>query len=326
MTGTQDPVERYLLVLDRLRARKRWHQNMTGFRYVAVTLGSVGPTIDYDRLEEAAAGLKRRARWTSPLKSEVRYVVAAMILRRGLDPAEVHRVVYETRDAFKSKKLSSRGVGPTLAALLLALHGDARPVPDTHVERLARIYRQWRKDHFWLTSSRDLPTAALHATRDRAVESVTRDVERAYERLREGGLWRGNQLQLASHLLAADPRGVDTAVQRFQVISERLRNAGQRIGPSRYDEVAILALTQSPPSQVVDRVLEFRDRLRGAKPRPTKDIAFSLAAGIFLAEDHQRAGQEAAGDLAALQAIQAIIDAQQAAAAGAAAAASSGAH
>ena len=129
MARTADPIERYLVVFDRLRTDKRWHVNMAAFRYVALTLGAVGPTIDYDHLEEVAAGLKRRARWTSPLKSEVRYVVAAMILRRGLDPAEVHRIVYETRDAFKSKKLPSRGVGPTLAALLLALHGNARRYP-----------------------------------------------------------------------------------------------------------------------------------------------------------------------------------------------------
>ena len=320
MARAADPIERYLVVFDRLRSRKRWHNNTAAFRYVALTLGSVGPTIDYDHLEQAAAGLKRRARWTSPLKSEVRYAVAAMILRRKLDPEAVHRIVYETRDAFKSKKLPSRGVGPTLAALLLALQGKARPVPNAHIERLAQIYRQWRKDHFWLTSSRDLPAAALHASRDEPVASVTLHVQRAYERLREAGLWRGNQLQLASHLLAVDPRGVDTAVQRFQVVAEQLRNAGERIGPSRYDEVAVLALTQWTPTQVAERVLRFRDRLRETKPRPAKNLAFSLAAGIVLAEeeDSDQSDQQAARDLAALTAIQAIMDAQQAAAATAA--------
>lgn len=38
-------------------------------------------------------------------------------------------------------------------------------------------------------------------------------------------------------------------------------------------------------------------------------MAFSLAAGITLAEDSTRAGERSAGDLAALQAI---LDAQQA--------------
>ena len=260
-----------------------------------------------------AKGLRRRARWTSPLKSEIRYVVAAMILRRGLDPAEVHARVFETRDAFKAQRLPSRGTGPTLAALLLALRSEGRPVPPRQVERLASIYRRWRKDHFWLTSAADLPAAALHAGRDQTVDVVTADVERAYARLREHRFRRGNPLQLVSHLLAVDPRGTDTAVQRFTLVAERLRHARERVGSGRYDEVALLALTQEPPDRVVDRALGYRDRLRAAKPRPSKDLALSLAAGIELAEDSARAGHDSAGDLAALQTIRDILDAQQAA-------------
>ena len=313
MSTTADPVARYLETFERLRARKRWSTETATFRFVALALGAAGAAVDYDRLEEAATGLRKRARWTSPLKSEIRYVVAAMILRRGLEPAAVHARVFEARDAFKAQRLPSRGTGPTLAALLLALRSEGRAVPPRHVERLADIYRRWRKDHFWLTGATDLPAAALHAGRGESVDVVTADVERAYERLREAGFRRGNALQLVSHLLAVDPRGTDTAVQRFTVVAQRLKDARERVPTGRYDEVALLALTQETPGRVVDRVLGYRDRLRAAKPRPSKDLALSLAAGIELAEDSARASHGSAGDLAALQAIRDILDAQQAA-------------
>ena len=311
--ATTDPVVRYLETFARLRARKRWTTETATFRFVALALGAAGAAVDYDHLEEVATGLGKRARWSSPLKSEVRYVVAAMILRRGLNPEDVHARVFETRDAFKAQRIPSRGNGPTLAALLLALRGEGRPVPALQVERLASIYRRWRKDHFWLTSSNDMPAAALHAGRDQSVEVVTADVERAYASLRDVGFRRGSPLQLVSHLLAVDPRGTDTAVQRFSVVAGRLKDAREHVRTSRYDEVALLALTQEAPGRVVRRVLGYRDRLRAAKPRPSKDVAFSLAAGIELAEDSARAGRGGAGDLAALQAIRDILDAQQAA-------------
>ena len=329
MHATADPITRYLETFERLRARKRWSTDTDTVRFVALTLGAAGPNIDYDRLEEAASGLKKRARWTSPLKSEIRYVVAAMILRRQLDPGAIHAQVIEARDAFKPHRIPSRGTGPTLAALLLALHGEGRPVPEQHLERLGRIYRRWRKDHIWLTNADDLPAAALHATRDVAVEILTADIERAYDRLRDAGFWRGNALQLVSHLLAVDPRGADTGIQRFSVVAERLKSAGEHVRSSRYDEIAMLALTRETPARVVDRVLRYRDRLRAAGRRPPKDLAFSLAAGIELAEDTGRASDESAGDLAALQALRAILDAQQAAAMAAisaSTAASSGSH
>ena len=313
MTAGSDPIGAYLETFQRLRARKRWTTDTATYRFVALTLGAAGTRISHVRLEEAAAGLRRRAGWTSPLRSEIRYVVAAMILRRDLDAAKVHHQVMATRDRFGAHGIKRLGTGATLAALLLALQAEGKRVPKSHLDRLDRIYAQWRADHFWLTNANDLPAAALHAGRDVSVESLTEDVRRAYGRLHEAGFRRGNQLQLVSHLLAVDPRGADTAVQRFALVADRLRAAGERVGAGRYDEVAVLALTQGSPGQVVDRVLRYRDRLRSARPRPSKDIAFSLAAGIELAEDSEQAGERNAGDLAALQSIRAILDAQQAA-------------
>ncbi len=141
---------------------------------------------------------------------------------------------------------------------------------------------------------------------------MTANVERAYQNLREAGFTRGNMLQLVSQLLAVDPRGTGAAVQRFRRVADHLQGAGERVDSRRYDKIAMLALTQEAPAQLVDQVLRYRDRLREAKPRPPKDMAFSLVAGIVLAEDSQRAGKRSAGDEAALRAIQAILDAQQA--------------
>ena len=280
MSTPDDPVASYLQTFEELRTRKRWSTQSVTFRFVALSLGAAASTIGYDRLEQAATDLRKRARWSSPLKSEIRYVVAAMILRRGLETARIHECVFVTRDAFKAHKIPSHGTGPTLAALLVALHGEGAPVPDEHLERLAVIYRRWRTEHRWLTNANDLPAAALHASRDVPVDDLAADIERAYQSLHDAGFTRGQQLQLVSQLLAVDPRGTDVAVARFCDVAERLQNREERVRPSRYDEVALLALTQDSAADVVDRVLGNRDRLRQARSRPDKSVAFTLAAGI----------------------------------------------
>ena len=310
---TADPVQTYLATFDRLRARKRWTEQTVTFRFVALTLGAAGLDVDYKLLEATASDLRKRARWSSPLKSEIRFLVAAMILRRQLAPAVVHGCVIETREAFKNFRIPSRGRGPTFAALLLALHTEGDPVSADILERLAQIYRRWRKDHALLTNANDLPTAALHACQEKPVAMLTDEIARAYAQLDEAGFRRGNALQLVSHLLAADPRGTDTAVQRFLQVAANLKEAGERTGQGRYDEMALLALTRESPDVVTERVLHYRDSLRAARPRPSAELAFSLAAGIELAEDSQRALESSTGDLATLQALRTILDAQQAA-------------
>lgn len=324
MGPTTDPVAEYLATLERLRARKRWSTDMATVRFVALALSSVRAEADLERLEEIAATLRERSGWTSPLRSDVRHVVAAMLLREGLDPGEVHDRLVEIRAALRSHRLPRSQTGTTLAALVLVLRSGGEAVPERQLERLATIWRRWRSEHFWLTDASDLPAAALHACGEREVEMLVADVERAYARLREAGFRRGNGLQLAAQVLAVDPRGVDTGVERFRRVVERLRRSRVRVRPGRYDEAAIIALVHGDVPAVVERALDYRDRLRAVKPRPGRDLAFTIAVGLAFAGDERGAAERAAGDMAALHSIQAILSARNAAAASAVAAGGAG--
>ncbi|MCP3981137.1 MAG: DUF4003 family protein [bacterium] len=320
-----DPVTTYLETFETLRRRKRWSTNMLVMRFAALTLATLRLEQPFDELEGVAAELRRRAGWFGPLNSEVRYVVAAMILRRELDPGRVHARVTKTREALRRYKLPRNRTHAMFAALLLTLQDDAAATTAPTFRRMEEIYERWRRDHRWLTGADDLPAAAIHAVRDESVESIALNVERAYQRLREVGFRRGNPLQLVSQLLSVDPRGVDDAVRRFSRLVEVFDQRGEKIRTSRYDETAVLTLTSSRPAALVGRVLDYRDRLRAARPRPDKEIAFALATGIAIGEDAARAEAGGAGDLSLLRSLQAILDAQQAATMAAVAAATTAA-
>ncbi len=75
----------------------------------------------------------------------------------------------------------------------------------------------------------------------------------------------------------------------------------------------MLALARGDAPAIVERVLDYRDRLRAAKPRPSRDVAFTLAAGIVFSSDTEDATDRVPGDLAALHSIQAVLNARRAA-------------
>jgi hypothetical protein len=318
-----DVAERYLHVFESLRSRKRWTTDVTVLRLAALTLMATEVRDPWESLHAAAETLRSRSSWFGPLRSPIRYAIAAMILRRGLDPARTHDAVVETMQRMRAHGLRSSSVRALLAALLVVLHhGDGR-VPDRDLDRMARILERWKRDHWFLTGTDDLPMAALHAVRQAGIEEGAVRVEGIYQALRRHGLSRGNPLQLASHILSLGRESPAALAGRFDRIRSALRERGERVGTSRYDEVAILTLTSRRPTELARRIRRDVDALRAARPRPTRELAFSLAAGFAIAREIPGGG--AVGDFAAVSAAQAALDAHNAAVVAAVAAASAGA-
>lgn len=307
-------IENYLTTFEELRRRKRWSTDTTILRYAALSLATAEIADPAGELERVAEELRRRADWFGPLRSPVRYAVAAMLIRRGVPAGRTHDAVRRTRETFRAVKLRRAGVQEVLAAFMLVLNNDGRPAARVTALRMKQILERWNRDHPWLTGHDDYPMAALHATRDEGVEAFGTRVESIYQRLREAKFSRGNQLQLASHILSiADWSGAEAA-RRATALRDAFVSRKQRIGTDQYDEVALLCLTPGGPAQIAQNVLAYRDRLREVKPRPQKSVAFSLAAGVVLGESADRAdGLTDSRDLATLKAVQAILDAQAAA-------------
>jgi hypothetical protein len=314
MEDAMDPVEKYLEVFQELMRRKRWSTGREILRFAALTLAASDVTDPGADLEATAKVLADEAGGFSPLSSAIRHAVAAILIRRGLDPVSTVHRTKETLAAFKEFKLSRSGARPLLAALILVLDAEGgAPSRDT-IARMKKIIDRWEEDHWFLTGVDDYPMAAMHATRDVSVEQLGTEVEQIFQLLRESKYPSGEQLQLASHLLVFSDQGPREAAQRFDRTAKKLKQAKQRVWQSHFDEVALLVLSGGHVDEVVPRVIEYRDRLREVKPRPTADIAFSLAAGVVLAEEAEKIGTlEGAATAANLRAVQAIIEAQQAA-------------
>jgi hypothetical protein len=309
-----DSIERYLEVFEGLRRRKRWSTGTDVLRFAALTLAATDMADPGSDLEATAKSMADEAGGFSPLGSAIRHAVAAILIRRELDPVTTVQRTRETLDAFKELKLSRYGARPLLAALILVLDVDGGvPSRDT-IARLKAIVDRWNEDHWFLTGVDDYPMAAMHATRDVSVEQIGMEAEHIYQLLRAAKYSTGEQLQLASQLLMFSDQGPREAAQRFDRMARALKDSKQRVWQSYYDEVALLVLGGGHVDEVVPKVIEYRDRLRGEKPRPTPDIAFSLAAGVVLAEEVERMkGLDGAATAANLRAVQAIIEAQQAA-------------
>ncbi len=285
MPEPRDPVTAYLERFEELRLFKRWSTDVNMLRFAALVLtGADLPELG-DRLEQAANRIKKKAGAFGTLNSPTRHIVAAMLVRRGLEIDQPLEQVDRVRGLFRAEKLKMR-------------------------EILAR----WKKDHPWLTGIGDYPMAALYAARGVSPETIGHRVESIYQALRRERQSSGDSLQLASHLLAISDLDPTQAARSFAGLRRALKAAGIRTGSSQYDEVALLVLMEDDPSAVAERMAGAVARLMSVRPRPQKSIAISLASGLLMNETLARRGLDAEErDLTALQAALAVVEAQQAA-------------
>ncbi len=319
----RDHTARYCRIVDRLQSAHRW-TSAVFLRLSALPLTSLEPAEAVERLDREAERLKEAGSWWGPLSTSLRFVLAAILVRRELDGKARVSALKETLDLFRSNGLGRSGNSPFIAAFLLVLSSDGEVPREATVQRMGRIMELWKKDHRWLTGSDDLPMAALHATRDEPVEDLAARVESIYRELHRQRYKKGEQLQLASQLLALRPwSGVD-AVATLDHVMQAARRAGIRPGRGLYDEASLLALSGEDPEHAVRSVISIRDLLKAARSSRGKRLfgAFttgeqqmlSIATGLFLVA--QTEVLRATGDAsaaAALLAARSALEAQQAA-------------
>lgn len=322
-----DSLARSLAIFDVLHDDAAWTEDRTALRFTSTSLATASgdPATLAKRTREVADTLAAESGWFGPLRSAVRYCVAAMLVTHDLDPLRFLSEVDRTSARLRERRMRRGDIHEILATLILM--GRSHRVADERVARFCEIYDAMRRHHPWITGADDYPSCALlvEAPPARLVERI----EHFYESLRALGFRRGNALQLVSHLLVLNPAPDDVAVRRFADIYQAFRDDKLWMDAGDYDEVAMLTFLDQPAAQITRRVAEHRDVIQKHRPRPGKQLGFSLACTtVFL--DALRGDERVsvvAGVGGMIQA-QALIAAQNAAvvaaiAAGGAAAASS---
>jgi uncharacterized protein DUF4003 len=276
-------------------------------RFTRVILASLPVSIAADALERAAIALRTSAGARSPLGGRYRYGFAAMILARGLEPRDVIGRVTNVRAAFRRWNIGRGGSREVVAALLLVLRAGRHPVTSATLDRMRDLLASWRKKHWLVTGPDDFPMAALHASRDEELDALDERIEAIYRALAASGFRRGNQLQLASHLLAVAPWPAADAAARFAALAKAFTGKGMAIRLGQYDECAILSLASGEAREVAQAVAMEKSRVMRTE-KLSGTIAFCVAVGEFLAaQARERVDLRDADDLEMLAAARQAV-------------------
>lgn len=315
-------LSRYLDLASALESQRRWFQQSMTRRYASLLLAGVDgtPREIATRVGDVAEQLRAGSRWFSVLRGELRFLVAALLVREDLGVPQFHGEIETIRAGLRSMKLRRGEAGEIGAALLMRIATGASP-GEPQLRRFRDAYDRMRQDHYWLTGVDDYPACALFAVSDQSIHTAMRRVEAIYQRLVEGGVGRGGKTQLVSHLLCFGPGSDEQVTRRFLALRTRFAAEGIAMWRTDYDELGLLAFLDGPSvADVVRTVIDHRRAVRTLRPKPGPVESFSLATGTAFTELAGRDG-ELLRDAQVLVQVNEIFTQQQAAAAGGAGAA-----
>jgi hypothetical protein len=312
-----DPAGRFREVYEALNAERPWWDDASALRFAAVSATTCpGPAEQVAAsIREIAEQIKAAAGWFGPLRSHLRFIVAAILLQYDDDVAAFQDEVQHTRAIFREAGVRRDEIHETIAILILRIQNDRRPIERATVERVRALYEEMKRYHWWFTGPDDLPACALLAGRDETAQRIGERAEGIYQALAGSGFASGDSLQNAANVLAVGESPAEEVAARCAALAAGFRDGGVRIWQSDYDEIAILALLDRSTGEVVEPVLRHRETMTTLRPKPDRSMTFNLACNVTFLEFLRDENLQVIAQAKTLMDMQSIIRARQAAAA-----------
>lgn len=285
-SNSNEPLPRFLAIVDELRASKSWTEDWELLRWAAIPLTQAegDPKQVARQLRETVRELKRRAKWFSDIVSSSRTFVAGSLVADQTSAGEFLGELEHARSLFRANKLPRSHVAEVMAVLVLRQAGKDGRVSALHVQRMAQLFRRVKEDHRFLLGTGEYATLALLATTADSPESIGSRVEAIYVDLRDRRFGSTSKLIAIPQILYFHPDADRGVCARFEAIWNGFKEAGLRMQSGDYDEVALLTLTPGPADAVVKRVLAHRVSIDELRPRPGRNPSFSLACATAFLE------------------------------------------
>ncbi|GGF08631.1 hypothetical protein GCM10010954_03920 [Halobacillus andaensis] len=261
------------------------------------------------QFKELCEYIKKESGLFSPLKSDLRFTVAALLDVHGEAPKEKYDKLHHVYD-----KLVEHGFKKgnfTYIAALIILTGERLQAEDDQMNRALTIYKEMKNEHPFLTAKEDYPLAFLLSKTDGEVKDVVNRVEFFYKKLSQDVFRKGNDLQFLSHILSLDEEHEnERLVERAGHIYDQMKHLSIKPKTVHYPEIGLLSLFNEGTKELETIKAVKKDLDQSKHFKWNKDINFKMAVNLSVSHRLKDSSIAATG---LFTTIESIMQAQQAA-------------
>lgn len=133
------------------------------------------------------------------------------------------------------------------------------------IEKTKTAYDFMKKNHWFLTNSEDISSAAIIAVNSNNIENTFREIEECYKHLKNNGYWGGNNLQALSHILSLNNLHPKEKCEKVNSIDKALRTFGVSLKGYALPILGIAAFVTNDYNAFAKNVIYTRDKLKKEK-------------------------------------------------------------
>lgn len=246
---------------DTVKSAFKWETGIMELTGAAV-LSAEDTEPDVQKLKECEKIIKSGTSVFSNFRNHIKIPLICK-MSASADPEKYFENV---RNAYSIlKKTSLSGSEYTAMAALTIADTASEDSYEKYALKTEEIYKRMKKDHRWLTSSEDVPFAALLALSDNETDALIEDANKNYDILKKSFSSK-NSVQSLSHTLALADQLPEAKCAKAVTISEALKKANHPFGT--YYELALLgslAMITASSEEITEYIIEADDYLKEHK-------------------------------------------------------------
>ena len=136
---------------------------------------------------------------------------------------------------------------------------------DENIDKLERVYKRMKQDHFFLTGDEDRPFLAMMISRGVDIESVAEEIEALYEASNQLSFSK-NAMHTAAQIMALSGGSTQEKVEDLADTITELKRAG--VGGVKYELMPVAAamgFVDEAPEEKAEKIREIYEELKHRK-------------------------------------------------------------
>lgn len=242
-----------LLVENRniIRDAIKWESDLMTLAGASFFVG-MGMKADSEKLKNCNEILKTKAGFLSDYRGNVKIPLLCK-MSASEDPDKYFEDINTIVSYMKDLKWIDKQY-KIMAAITIKDHGQEDEYMDA-VDKMVKLYKGMKENHPWLTSSEDIPFAAMLAASEIDEEALLREMEACYEILKDD-FFDKNAVQTLSHFLAAVDERASAKCERVKKIWDLLKENKHKYS-SGYELAVLgtLCMLDIPTDKIVEEII-----------------------------------------------------------------------